>query len=263
MNDIIEFPSEGTIPAENFKPDKPRLAEIPTPSMLYKKNLEDARFKKLDTAAGLYVIPIQNNHFHFFVVMNADTSHDVKTSDFVRLEWQANDGSINYRTERTEVRCIEQPIRFLLPKDQIKKFESIFSTIRLVRERLNEPDLPSAPIPLLVASAFKASGNIIVEGVKDGILDPAEYPNGIKVTSQEITNVSQSTRIIAQFRHPTTPLQFNQEADQSSGIYVFNIPPKHYQGDSGTPITVQLALLLSSHDFDFWYGLGAVNFKLK
>jgi len=264
MTDTIdrELPFDGPIIAGTYAPEKKRDVEMPAPDIEYKRNHDDVFYRPLSYVDNLYVLPF--DHIPFWVSVTADESYDLKPSDLIRVEWTAQDDSRKYVSDRQEVRCIEQPLRFLLPEIEVRKFEGVLSDVRCVRERRNAPDAPSSSKGVLAAQLFKSSGNNIVEGVVDGVLDAKAYPNGLKVTTLTVSNPAPRSHMVVQWRH-SNQLQNQQiiDADLSESTYTFIIAPEFYQAASGTEITAQFGVLQGSDSFDFWHGIGAVRFKLK
>jgi len=268
MTDTIdrELPFDGPILASTYAPEKKRDVEMPAPNIEYKRSHDHVLYRPLSYIDGLYVLPYY--YFPYWVSVTADESYDLKPSDFIRIEWTPRDGSKPYVSARQEVRCIEQPLRFLLPEIEVRKFEGVLTDVRCVRERRNVPDAFSPPKGVLAAPHFESSGNNSVEGVIDGVLDAKAYPNGLKVTTQTVSNPAPRSHVVVQWRHSNQLQHQHQhqqiiDADLPESTYTFFIAPEFYQAASGTEISAQLAVLSGSDSFDFWYGIGAVSFKLK
>lgn len=258
-----ELPLDGPIPA-NFDATDEHNAVMPAPFVQYKKNHAGVIYHRLSYADNLYVVPIVNNHFHYWIVVAPDLSHDIISSDVLRVEWTARDGSRKYVSQKLEVRCIEQPLRFLLPENEVKNFEGVLADIVCVRERKNESDTPSSSRGLFVSPLFKESGSKSVEGVIDGVLDPSAYPEGLYVTTQVLSNLAPGTKVVIQWSHPQQSSHTQiLAANLPESDYRFFIDASLYQGASGTSISVGFGLLTSSANFDFWYGIGAIRFLLK
>lgn len=219
------------------------------------------------------VLPIEMADSHIPTNVHVPTVGLSATSQII-ITVRATTGTLRYHSPLLDISPSDVLI-FTLPQAELKRFADKNIVIQYAIKDLDKPTKDSALLSVRVTAAltYKAP---VVEGLKNGVLKAADYPDGLNVDGGLIGNLEApgivycvwDVTIYTEDGGATPIYNLRQTSVPTAGQpYIFRIPAEAYSNPSWVSIVTckcTVGVDFAPHDPQLAaYGTGGHEFSLK
>lgn len=220
------------------------------------------------------VLPIEMADSHIPTNVHVPTT-GLSTTSKIIITVRATTGTLKYSSPLLDVSSSEVLI-FTLPQAELKRFADKNIVIQYAIKDLGKPTKDSARLNVRVTAALTYT-QPVVEGLKNGVLKAADYPDGLNVDGGLIGNLEAPSIVYCEWDitiyteddGSATPIyNLRQTSLPTAGQpYIFRIPAEAYSNPSWASIVTckcTVGVDFAPHDPQLaTYGTGGHEFSLK
>lgn len=190
------------------------------------------------------------------------SSPQISIGDKLRVEWLPLDGSPPFQSADVVVNSTDEWIPITIPDSEIKRLEGLDVEVVFFHLPQSGGAKPSPAQKVFVAPELGRKPVLQVEGVVNGTLDAAAFPDGITVSLQPIENLRACYGIeILWTQSPDHWVERQRRlAVNPKQMMAFHIAPEVYQAHVGRRVTVRYVIYLGARlSPNFYWNPGVVT----
>jgi hypothetical protein len=244
---------------------KATALQAPLIAYFYSKENRYFEFGKTEPEGAVIPLEIIGSGSPFthstFTLLNP-SSPQISIGDKLRVEWLPLDGSPPFQSADVVVNSKDDWIPIAIPDSELKRLEGLDVEVVFFLLPQSGGAKPSPAQKVFVAPELGRKPVLQVEGVVNGTLDAAAFPDGITVSLQPIENLRACYGIeILWTQSPDHWVERQRRlAVNPKQTTAFHIAPEVYQAHVGRRVTVQYVIYLGARlSPNFYWNPGVVT----
>jgi hypothetical protein len=190
------------------------------------------------------------------------SSPQILIGDTLRAEWLALDGTPSFQSADVVVNSKDYWIPIAIPDNELKRLEGLEVAVNFFHLPQAGGAKPSPAQKVFVAPELGRKPVLEVEGVENGVLEAAAFPDGVTLSLQPIENLRACYGIeILWTQSPDHWVERQRRlAVNPKRTMAFHIAPEVYQAHVGRRVTVRYVIYLGARlSPNFYWNPGVVT----